>query len=119
MQEENAETSEDQPSEDDCMTSHRRRTSMSETPETDIAESDPNADSPEGLAGDMGVSSERTGTVRGEDEEVTYATAPTHLDDAPEDDPARAVGLRRPAGGQPGLTRAHVSDPASNPRHGV
>ena len=34
---------------------------MSNTPETGIEESDPNADSAEGLAGDMGVSSERTG----------------------------------------------------------
>ena len=38
---------------------------MSETPETGIEESDPNADSPEGLAGGMGVSSERKGPVRG------------------------------------------------------
>ncbi len=57
---------------------------MSETPETEISESDPNADSPEGLAGDMGVSSERKGTVRGGAEEVTYAAAPTHTDEEPE-----------------------------------
>jgi hypothetical protein len=57
---------------------------VSETPQTHVGESDPNADGPEGLAGDMGVSSERRGTVRGGDEEVTYAEAPTFTE---EDDP--------------------------------
>ena len=36
-----------------------------ETRETDVQESDPNADSASGLAGDMGVSSERVGPLRG------------------------------------------------------
>ncbi len=49
--------------------------------ETDVAESDPNADSPEGLAGGMGVSSEVTGHVRGEDDAVTYGTLETHPDE--------------------------------------
>ena len=57
---------------------------MSETPETGIEESDPNADSADGLAGGpeggMGVSSERRGPVRGVDDEVTYAASPTHPD---------------------------------------
>jgi hypothetical protein len=47
-----------------------------ETPETHPLESDPNADSPEGLAGGMGVSSERTGPVRGIPGEATYGAAP-------------------------------------------
>ena len=58
-----------------------------ETPETSISESDPNADSADGLAGGMGVSSERRGTVRGGDEEVTYAAAPTHTDPADDGEP--------------------------------
>src|SRR4029077_12249177 len=61
-----------------------RVSAMSQTPETEISESDPNADSAEGLAGGMGVSSERKGHVRGQAEEVTYAAAPTHLDEPPE-----------------------------------
>ena len=80
---------------------------MSETPETGIEESDPNADSAEGLAGGMGVSSERKGPVRGSDEDVTYGTAPTHLDEPPEGEtPPGAVGVRRAAGGTPGQRRA-------------
>ena len=57
-----------------------------ETPFTEITESDPNADSEVGLAGEMGVSSERRGPVRGQDEPVTHATAPTYVEqdeDAP------------------------------------
>ena len=53
---------------------------MSETPNTpttEPTESDPNADSPEGLAGGMGVSSEWTGAIRGKDTGVTYDSAPT------------------------------------------
>ena len=34
-------------------------------PETDVQESDPNADSAHGLSGGMGVSSERVGDLRG------------------------------------------------------
>ena len=51
-----------------------------EVRETEVTESDPNADSADGLAGGMGVSSERRGVVRGGTEEVTYAAAPTHTD---------------------------------------
>ncbi|MCW2758511.1 MAG: hypothetical protein JWO46_2257 [Nocardioidaceae bacterium] len=49
-------------------------------PETDVRESDPNADSADGLAGGMGVSSERVGPVRGQTEPGTYAAAATHPD---------------------------------------
>lgn len=48
--------------------------------ETDVEESDPNADSPEGLAGGMGVSSELTGPARGSEEPVTYGTLETYPD---------------------------------------
>ena len=92
-----------------------------ETPETGIEESDPNADSPEGLAGDMGVSSERRGPVRGQAEEVTYAAAPTHTEDDPAADgvpPEQSAHDGRPEV-NPDSPGAHVSDPASNPRHGV
>ncbi|MEO7351251.1 MAG: hypothetical protein ABIR34_00680 [Marmoricola sp.] len=88
-------------------------------PVTGIEESDPNADSAEGLAGDMGVSSERKGPVRGQAGEVTYAAAPTHPDD-PEGDPLPEQSAHD---GQPETNPEspgrHESDPDSNPRHGV
>ena len=91
------------------------------TPVTGIEESDPNADSAEGLAGDMGVSSERKGPVRGQDEEVTYATAPTQLDDSPAE--GEAPPEQSAYDGQPETNPEspgrHESDPDSNPRHGV
>jgi hypothetical protein len=93
----------------------------SETPFTGIEESDPNADSPEGLAGDMGISSERKGRVRGQDEEVTYAAAPTHLDDAPtegEPPPEQSAYDGQPEA-NPASLGSHESDPDSNPGHGV
>ena len=93
-----------------------------ETPETSIEESDPNADSPEGLAGQMGVSSERKGHVRGHDEEVTYGAAPTHPDegDEPESDvlPEQSAYDGRPDA-NPESPGAHQADPDSNPGHGL
>jgi hypothetical protein len=53
--------------------------------ETDVQESDPNADSTAGLAGGMGVSSERVGELRGSAEAGTYGAEETHLP-APEGD---------------------------------
>jgi hypothetical protein len=47
-------------------------------PETDVQESDPNADSAAGLAGEMGVSSERVGGLRGSAEPGTYGAEETH-----------------------------------------
>jgi hypothetical protein len=94
-----------------------------ETPVTGIEESDPNADSAEGLAGDMGVSSERKGPVRGQDEEVTYAAAPTHEDGDAEDSAGDALPEQSAFDGQPESNPPspgrHESDPDSNPRHGV
>ena len=92
-----------------------------ETPETGIEESDPNADSPEGLAGEMGVSSERRGHVRGHAEEVTYGAAPTHPDeDEPEGDvpPEQSAYDGQPEA-NPDSPGAHKSDPDSNPGHGM
>ncbi len=103
------------------MTEKNPSADAGETPFTEVAESDPNADSAEGLAGGMGVSSERKGPVRGQDEEVTYAAAPTHLDDAPaegEAPPEQSAHDGRPDA-NPESPGAHESDPASNPRHGV
>jgi hypothetical protein len=94
---------------------------MSETPETGIEESDPNADGPDGLAGDLGVSSERLGTVRGGEEEVTYTAAPTHPEDAPQDGevpPEQSSTDDRPEI-NPESPGRHESDPDSNPRHGI
>ena len=91
-------------------------------PETEVGESDPNADSPDGLAGDMGISSERKGTVRGGSEEVTYAAAPTYTD--PEDDgaptgedtpPEQAAGDGRPEVHPDNDVPAHPRNPRGNP----
>lgn len=91
------------------------------TPETGVEESDPNADSPDGLAGDMGISSERTGTVRGGSEQVTYAAAPTHPEgeDSQEDTPPEQSAYDGRPDVQPDPVEGHTSDPDSNPRHGV
>lgn len=43
----------------------------------DLEASDPNAGGADGLTGDMGVSSERTGRVRGTPDEVTHGTEDT------------------------------------------
>jgi hypothetical protein len=91
---------------------------MSETPETGIEESDPNADSAEGLAGGMGVSSERKGRVRGQEEEVTYAAAPTHSDDDPEDTPPEQSAYDGEPEVQPDNdVPPHPRNPKGNPGH--
>lgn len=56
--------------------------------ETDVRESDPNADSDAGLAGGMGVSSERLGRVGDRAEATHGAEAPPTQDELP--DPADA-----------------------------
>lgn len=95
------------------------------TPHTGVTESDPNADGPAGLAGDMGVSSERLGTVRGGGKPVTYTTAPTHPGHeevgAPsrEDSPPEQSSRDGRPDVQPDRVEAHDSDPDRNPRHGV
>ena len=89
-------------------------------PHTEVHESDPNADSRAGLAGDMGVSSERPGPVRGEEGEVTYGTARTHTQDESEGDvpPEQSAGDGRPEP-NPESPGAHESDPDRNPGHGL
>lgn len=93
-----------------------------QTPATDLEESDPSADSREGLAGDLGVSSERLGPVRGLSEEVTYGAVETHPadeDDATEEQPPEQSAYDgRPEVNPAGLGR-HESDPDSNPGHGI
>jgi hypothetical protein len=93
-----------------------------QTPATQLEESDPSADSREGLAGDMGVSSERTGPVRGLSEEVTYGAAETHPaveDDASsEQEPEQSAYDGQAEVNPAGLGR-HESDPDSNPGHGT
>ena len=92
-----------------------------ETPVTGVEESDPNADSHEGLAGDMGVSSERLGPVRGVEGEVTYAAAPTPPEaDQPEGDvpPEQSAYDGRPDI-NPESPGRHESDPEANRGHGV
>lgn len=44
----------------------------------DVTDSDPNGNTPEGLAGDMGLSSERVGPLRGSPREATHGAGPAH-----------------------------------------
>jgi len=90
-----------------------------QTPPTELEESDPNADSAVGLAGGMGVSSERPGPVRGVAEDVTYGTAPTHPDEEPVDDPPPEQSAYD---GEPEVhpdndVPAHPRNPQGNPGH--
>lgn len=92
-----------------------------ETPVTGIEESDPNADSSEGLAGELGVSSERRGPVRGQPGEVTYASAATHPEEESgpgEQLPEQSAADPRPDE-NPDPVPAHESDPDRNPGHGI
>ncbi len=62
-----------------------------------LSDSDPNGAGPDGLAGGMGVSSERTGPVRGTPGEVTHGTEDTSTagpadEAAPPEDEAHASG---------------------------
>lgn len=84
-----------------------------------LSDSDPNAGGPSGLAGEMGVSSERTGRVRGTPGEVTHGTEDTSPRPAPADpppeqspDPARGPEVH-PANDLP----PHQSDPRGSPGH--
>jgi hypothetical protein len=76
--------------------------------ETDVQESDPNADSADGLAGDMGISSERVGPLRGSPSEGTYGAMPTHPPrpegDAPPEQSADGTEEVRP---DPPVTKHH------------
>lgn len=97
---------------------------MSQTPHTDPTESDPNADSREGLGGGMGVSSERQGAIRGKDTQVTYDSAPTHTDEGPElDEDGQPVPEQSSRDGRPEVNPdgvpSHPLDPDRNPGHGV
>jgi hypothetical protein len=97
-----------------------------QSPATQLEESDPSADSREGLAGDLGVSSERTGPVRGLSEEVTYGAAETHPaveEDASSEHESAQPPEQSAHDGQPEVNPAglgrHESDPQSNPGHGT
>ncbi len=103
------------------MSENEGETPVTGTPPTEVEESDPNADSSHGLAGDMGVSSERLGPVRGVEGNVTYAAAPTHPDDdQPEGDvpPEQSAYDGRPEI-NPESPGPHKSDPQANRGHGV
>ena len=91
-----------------------------ETPETGIEESDPNADSPEGLAGEMGVSSERQGPVRGARRggHLRRGADPSRRASPRATYPRssrRTTASRRPTRTHPAPTQ---SNPDSNPGHG-
>ncbi|MGH3444560.1 MAG: hypothetical protein ACRDPB_04220 [Nocardioidaceae bacterium] len=109
--------------------------------ETDNADSNPNAAGPEGLEGDMGVSSERAGDFEGVESTGTQGSSagrsegssPTHVD-VPDDPEAERLepegdveegggalpgsGLDRTVGeSNPARVPSHPSDPAKNPGH--
>ena len=91
---------------------------MSETPETGIEESDPNADSPEGLAGELGVSSERKGPVRGVADEVTYGSTPTYTEEPEgETPPEQSAYDGEPEVHPDNDVPAHPRNPEGNPGH--
>ena len=85
------------------------------TPVTDVQESDPNADSAAGLAGGMGVSSERVGLVRGSAEPATSGTLETY----PDEPTGTGLPEQSPAGPEvradPPLTKPHTSRLHGNP----
>lgn len=91
---------------------------MSQTPHTGVEESDPNADSAEGLSGGpeggMGVSSERPGAIRGKPTDVSHDHAATVTER--DDDAATEAGEEEV---RPDPLEPHRSDPDRNPRHGV
>jgi hypothetical protein len=83
--------------------------SESDPIETDIRDSDPNADAPGGLAGGMGVSSERVGAT-GPGQEAANGIRDTSVDDGPSEDdvpPEQRPGLpeSNPEGLEPKRTR--------------
>lgn len=92
-------------------------------------EGNPSAESEAGLAGDLGISSERTGPFAGVEGTGTVGSArartdgdtPTHPDDAAaahEDDPARtAEGNGGVDGVVPDDAASHPFDPARHPGH--
>lgn len=92
---------------------------MSETPFTEVGEPDANAGRQEGLAGDMGVSSERLGPVRGVDEEVTHGATATHPDEEGRDVPPEQSAHDGQPEVSPDSPGPHVSDPDAHPGHGV
>ena len=83
--------------------------------DTEVSESDPNADSAQGLAGGMGVSSERVGPASGESDVVSYGVRETHHP-APSPDAAPEQSADPGAGepvqpDQPVLKEHPVEDP--------
>ena len=101
--------------------------SAGDTPVTGVTESDPNADSADPTAEEasgMGVSSERSGSIRGVDRGVRYDEAPTHTDEPPATDhegeplPEQSARDGRPEV-HPDPVETHDHDSDRNPRHGV
>jgi hypothetical protein len=108
--------------------------------ETDVEDSNPNADSPDGLAGDMGISSERKGSdttgiegtgsvgssvagTHGSSETKPEQDKDQNLEDIEEgtDPDSRtefSTGIDRTVGeDNPAELPSHENDPARNPGH--
>lgn len=83
----------------------------------EVLESDPGGNGPDGLAGEMGTSSERVGRLRGSDVEATHGVADTSETPGPEDGPPeqsadpRVGGPETPTPEDPADYRKHPHDP--------
>jgi hypothetical protein len=64
-----------------------KNSSGSERPELQVTDSDPSGNGPQGLAGGMGVSSERTGPVSGAEGEATHGVVDPYPDLPTDEDP--------------------------------
>jgi hypothetical protein len=69
------------------MTAEEERPTRPTIPIPEVTESDANASGPHGLAGGMGVSSERTGHVQGTHGEATHGALDPYPDLPTDDDP--------------------------------
>lgn len=83
----------------------------------DVTDSDPNGNTPEGLAGGMGVSSERVGPLRGSTQDATHGAGPSHPQ-APYDAATQAdtTPADAPSEQAPDMTRGPEVQPDLPPR---
>lgn len=91
--------------------------------EDDARAGNPSAESDQGLAGDMGISSERTGPYRGVENTGTLASAQGRTDGASDMTPGPLEPIdevhrqAQQAEENPADVPNHVSDPTRNPGH--
>ena len=82
----------------------------------DVTDSDPGGNTPHGLDGDLGISSERVGPLRGSSEEGTHGAGAAPDDGEPDDVPEKSPDPARGEEVQPDLPpRTRPSQSAPNP----